>query len=68
MVVYICNPSTQEAEAGRLEVQSHSGLHIEFKISLTHTADISEIREGQEKWMVWDVRQLGTLSARGVFQ
>jgi hypothetical protein len=29
MVVHICNPSTQKAEAGGLEVLSQPGLHSE---------------------------------------
>jgi hypothetical protein len=29
MVVHICNPSTQETEAGGVKVQGQSGLHSE---------------------------------------
>lgn len=34
MVLYSCNPSTQEPEAGLLRGQFWSGLHSNFKASL----------------------------------
>ena len=34
MLIYACNPSTLETEAGRLEVQGHLLLPAEFKASL----------------------------------
>lgn len=32
MMVYACKPSTQKAEAGKLEVQGHLGLYSEYTI------------------------------------
>jgi hypothetical protein len=40
---YICNPSTQEAEAGRLQFWSQPVLHIE-NLSQTHTHTHKEIK------------------------
>lgn len=34
MEAYTCNPSTQEGEAQRSEVQNHLWLHREFKAIL----------------------------------
>jgi hypothetical protein len=32
--VHVCNPSTREAEAGRLGIQGQPGLQREFQVSL----------------------------------
>jgi hypothetical protein len=39
MMVHACNPSTWEAEAEGLRVQSHPKLHSEFEASLSYTAE-----------------------------
>jgi hypothetical protein len=62
-MVHICNPSTQEAEAGGLGVESHPGLHNVFKMGLTYIAYISKIKERAGEMDIWAMRQLGTMSA-----
>ena len=37
MVVHVCNPSTQEVEAGGSEVQGHLQMHRGFKPGLRET-------------------------------
>jgi hypothetical protein len=38
MEVHICSPGTQEAEAGKSQVQDQPKLHSEFKASLGYIA------------------------------
>jgi hypothetical protein len=34
MVVHTFNPSTQEADTGRLQIGGQPGLHIQFQVSI----------------------------------
>jgi hypothetical protein len=38
MVVYACNPCTQEGDVGGSQVQGQPGLHNEFQVSLVYKA------------------------------
>jgi hypothetical protein len=45
-VVHAYNPSTQDAEAGKKQVQGQAGLHSEFKFFLITTFDFPNAYTG----------------------